>query len=410
MKLSNSKLTFSIYSKLLYILTFLLVTKSSLISQQKLIAISEYKFNNAIGINEFTDSSHFVYSAGQGYLSSNVPEFIFDRNETFFNWKYIDKILPCDVEYKYNSKTSTSPYDTITSVLSLGKVIEKESSFTNKKTIYSYDSNGHVLALKEQIKYSFSPNWQNQFLTEYYYDNSGKQTAYIKYQDTFNLIEKDSLIYNSLSKLVLYTKQSSGFEYDIIYSGNGVRKIRFFQTSSGIQQWDINYTNNLSGNVSRLKGENLVTGDTVVVLYSYTPLGKITRIESYKNSVADRLIEFFYNSVGNLKSEKRTEYIPFVFTQRNFYYENISSVGLQSNELNDVSLFPNPTQDILNISCNEDFIGFNYKLYDNRGKIIFSGKIYNVSTQIDLTSIPKGIYYVKLTNGSINSMRTVIKI
>jgi len=72
-------------------------------------------------------------------------------------------------------------------------------------------------------------------------------------------------------------------------------------------------------------------------------------------------------------------------------YSNVISVSL--NTESKVSVFPNPTKSYLNIAglnTNTDFV-----MYDKLGKIVKSG---TTSSEIDISSLNDGVYYLKIDN------------
>ena len=76
--------------------------------------------------------------------------------------------------------------------------------------------------------------------------------------------------------------------------------------------------------------------------------------------------------------------------------QNIN-VGLQENEIQNLfSIFPNPTSNLINIYADKNFIGSTYKIYDNLGRNILSGKMISENTQIDLNNLSAGIYLISI--------------
>lgn len=62
------------------------------------------------------------------------------------------------------------------------------------------------------------------------------------------------------------------------------------------------------------------------------------------------------------------------------------------------TVFPNPTTGIFTVNCSKNDLEFTAEVSDILNKIIFSSKSLNGSVQFDLSSKPKGIYFVKTTN------------
>ncbi len=72
-----------------------------------------------------------------------------------------------------------------------------------------------------------------------------------------------------------------------------------------------------------------------------------------------------------------------------------------------MSIYPNPANNILNVSLISEIETVNIKGYNSLGRIIdeFDGMI----TQIDLSNYPKGLYYVGANNGEQNILKKFIR-
>ncbi|MCO6493275.1 MAG: T9SS type A sorting domain-containing protein [Phaeodactylibacter sp.] len=80
----------------------------------------------------------------------------------------------------------------------------------------------------------------------------------------------------------------------------------------------------------------------------------------------------------------------------------IYSVGIDEEVMGiELSVFPNPTSDILNLQF-EDFEKYDatIKVYDESGKIMYNSQIGSSPTTIDLSQYTTGIYLVNITSDS----------
>ena len=71
----------------------------------------------------------------------------------------------------------------------------------------------------------------------------------------------------------------------------------------------------------------------------------------------------------------------------------VNSLGIS--ELNNQSLvgvYPNPTENKINVKVDAILLGSIYTLYDNNGKSVLSGKINSENTVIELDNLSGGIY------------------
>ena len=61
-----------------------------------------------------------------------------------------------------------------------------------------------------------------------------------------------------------------------------------------------------------------------------------------------------------------------------------------------LKLYPNPVNDILNITESKKTIGKSYAIYDNQGRLVLSGKINAENTTIELSGLSGGLYLFSL--------------
>jgi len=86
-------------------------------------------------------------------------------------------------------------------------------------------------------------------------------------------------------------------------------------------------------------------------------------------------------------------------------YENQSDTNINTVEVDDIdiSIYPNPSRDNLNINSNQKIIG--YEIYDLTGKKIIDYKKANI-IKIDISQLPKNEYLIKLETQS-NRKKTI---
>jgi hypothetical protein len=80
----------------------------------------------------------------------------------------------------------------------------------------------------------------------------------------------------------------------------------------------------------------------------------------------------------------------------------LTSVGCGALGINQISsdnifsVFPNPTQGLINVNVDITLIGSAYVIYDNTGKTIIKGKITSENTIIELGNLSGGIYLLSM--------------
>lgn len=66
-----------------------------------------------------------------------------------------------------------------------------------------------------------------------------------------------------------------------------------------------------------------------------------------------------------------------------------------------INVYPNPTKDFLNLDLplqHKSYKNIDFKLFDEKGKIIQSSKLNNSVNKIRLHDYPDGVYYLHFTN------------
>ncbi len=83
--------------------------------------------------------------------------------------------------------------------------------------------------------------------------------------------------------------------------------------------------------------------------------------------------------------------------------------GIEEKEINvHFSLYPNPTNDIVNLSLNQQFVGGNIQLFDAIGKLIQTQPIKNTTEKINL-NLNSGIYFIKaITKDGVSKTQKLI--
>jgi hypothetical protein len=72
-----------------------------------------------------------------------------------------------------------------------------------------------------------------------------------------------------------------------------------------------------------------------------------------------------------------------------------------------VSLYPNPTSEIINVKTALNSIGSPYIIYDNMGRTLLSGIINDENTSIEVSNLSGGIYLFKVGENSIQTFEII---
>ena len=89
----------------------------------------------------------------------------------------------------------------------------------------------------------------------------------------------------------------------------------------------------------------------------------------------------------------------------------VASSGLEENNLDGLSIYPNPTNDFITIDLTSgNAIVNDIKFVDLTGKTLLTSTIINNSTKLDLHTLSAGVYHV-IVNTNLGSVtRKIIKL
>jgi len=75
-----------------------------------------------------------------------------------------------------------------------------------------------------------------------------------------------------------------------------------------------------------------------------------------------------------------------------------------------ITVYPNPTNDILTVSTSPTQIGSNYQVVDWTGRIILNGVISETNQNIDLHSLSSGAYFFSVNGETVTFSEKIIKL
>jgi hypothetical protein len=74
----------------------------------------------------------------------------------------------------------------------------------------------------------------------------------------------------------------------------------------------------------------------------------------------------------------------------------MSFTGISEYELGSIELYPNPSTENITISVNEMFLAYPIRIMDQAGRVVIKSEVVALETEIDITKLESGIYYVKI--------------
>ena len=86
-----------------------------------------------------------------------------------------------------------------------------------------------------------------------------------------------------------------------------------------------------------------------------------------------------------------------------------SAAACEENNPTSFEVFPNPTQDILSIRISENIVmELKAEIYNTEGKLLISTPLVSEKTQVDLSTLSSGIYYIKVGNSQMSTTRMIV--
>ena len=74
----------------------------------------------------------------------------------------------------------------------------------------------------------------------------------------------------------------------------------------------------------------------------------------------------------------------------------MSFTGISEYELGSIELYPNPSTEKITISVNEIYLAYPIMIMDQAGRVVIKSEVVALETEIDITKLKSGIYYVKI--------------
>lgn len=88
----------------------------------------------------------------------------------------------------------------------------------------------------------------------------------------------------------------------------------------------------------------------------------------------------------------------------------IDNSGISDNHQDNLfTVYPNPTEDVINVKADPKLVGSVYTVYDNTGKIILSGTLQAEITVIELSNLAGGIYLFRVGESMKQTFKVIKK-
>jgi len=82
-----------------------------------------------------------------------------------------------------------------------------------------------------------------------------------------------------------------------------------------------------------------------------------------------------------------------------------TTAGIKINQASsELSIFPNPAQNKITLSCSAKDAGKSYRIFDSKGRLKLAGKLDGLKQEIDLIGFPYGVYTILSEGGSAKKL------
>jgi len=220
-------------------------------------------------------------------------------------------------------------------------------------------------------------SWSPYHKIEYSYDENQNEVSEISYYSSNNNWE---------------TVSKTEFEYD----GNNFITLRsYFNWNSGNQSWD---------NYQKYIFENDIEGNQTLFLYFLWDYESLKWIGQQKS-------ERYFNENNYLTL--RVEYIwkesteDWILNDKTFYYFS-TTIGIEESLPIVFNTYPNPFESIIKINI-ENLENYNCSIINLLGQTQFQFTLKNHQTQLDLSSLNSGVYFIKLSKDGKSTTKKIVK-
>ncbi|HBN05744.1 MAG TPA: hypothetical protein DD434_08145 [Bacteroidales bacterium] len=369
-------------------------------------------FDSIVFNYNFDEQRQRYYSVGEVYTDVDFPEFnfktdfIYDSNMNMikantFSWINNQWFYSCYEEFEYDS-LGRKTIRVNANNLGTGFVI-------GGRGYYTYNEQGQLVEYLQKI-HNGNDVYEDLNKVVYVYDNN-KLVRTIDYYNSFcQWVEPyyGDYIYDSITNLRLRL-ENSGF-YEDVNMIEFETKYEWTRSSSNkVAQRD--YYRAVSSNTWATR-----TSDKYEFLYDETtdryPI--YPTVTDYKAPWEEWFVAEVMGNPNVLTKHSwwtenndtgRLDYI----LDAEYQYEQVT-IGLNDVKGNDIniSVFPNPTKDKINIECSTPLSNAFVKVYNSLGKEVMSKKLNG--SEVNLSSLSQGLYLVNIiSNGKIVKQEKIVK-
>jgi hypothetical protein len=385
--------------------------------QKRLSATANVSYDE-FGMINYIDSSAYTYNTG-GYGDFNSLKPVFQFDGGIFSYYLNLPMILCNAENSYGGSSYPLSLSSTTNNTLTNNLISEANNSNSFRTLYTYNTAGQVLT---EVNQNFnSPNWETNDSISNTYDALGNKLthSYYQLQPSLTLMATDSMQYMAgstklISSKSYYLNTTLDLENQtlITYTGNNIQNLDLYQgNGSGGVDWAfrINYTYNGS-TPTAIVGYPIIGSNPSpipVAQGAYVFNAQNQHTGNYLVLAGDTLekVTYTYDADGFVKSEnfysQDSNGDMYLSDVSRFYY--ISTAGIEEKEAVSISIYPNPTKDILTVESSSKIE--NIQILNLNGQVLLS----QGSNKVDINHLPAGTYFVNGNTATGSFSKKIVK-
>jgi hypothetical protein len=156
-------------------------------------------------------------------------------------------------------------------------------------------------------------------------------------------------------------------------------------------------TNNINSINTTLNGSMYIGRATQISSFPYYFKGAIDDIKIYNRALSQSEINSLFTENVCISNITVTDTLKI---------SSISGINELPENFGLVKVYPNPTKDVINIVASNPSSNYSIQIVNNLGTVVYTGSLSNASTKVNLNTLGKGMYYIKILDISNNVLDT----
>jgi hypothetical protein len=204
-------------------------------------------------------------------------------------------------------------------------------------------------------------------------------------------------------------------DQDVLVASYGIDKVIWYENTDGQGNFSIEHiiTSSADGATNVFAKDLDNDGDIDVVCAAYTGNEVIYYLNdgsgnfNYQQIIASNFTGASSVIADDINGDGKIDILASSYiANKIIWFENKSPLSIEKNTTTLFTLYPNPTNGLININSNT--VISEIVLYNNLGQLLFNSE---VTDQIDISSLSQGIYFIKIIdeNGQTETKKVVKK-